>query len=111
MALNYNLSKIDNYEELLNESNQIKEPYKTIVLSTMLVGLGEVTDKNYNKFYNRINLIERINGAFLWDSETKTPIYIKEDDIKRMIGLKCNVVNESKAKFISTIKRMLPNEL
>jgi hypothetical protein len=111
MPLNYDLTKINNYEELLNDSNQLKEPYKTLILSTMIVGLGEITEKNYVQFYNRINIIERISGAYLWDSETKNPSYVEQDDIKRMIGLKVNVANQTKAKFISTIKRMLPQEL
>jgi hypothetical protein len=111
MPLNYNLTKINNYEELLNESNQLKEPYKTIILTTMIIGLGEITEKNYTKFYNRINVIERLNGAFLYDGEAMTPMYTQEDDIKRMIGLKVNVGNDTKAKFISTLKRMLPTDL
>jgi len=111
MPLNYDLSKINNYEELLKESKEMMQPYNTIVLSTMIVGLGEITEKNYNKFYNRLNTCERLNGAFLWDSDTKTPMYIQEEDVKRMIGLKVNVGNDTKAKFISRVKRMLPSEL
>jgi hypothetical protein len=111
MPLNYNLTKIENFEDLLKDNNQLQEPYKTIVLSTMVVGLGDITEKNYHKFYNRINLIERVGGAFLWDSETKTPIYIEVEDIKRMIGLKVNVANETKPQFISRIKRMIPQDL
>ncbi len=112
MPLNYDLTKINNFEELLNESNQLKQPYNTIVFATMIVGMGEITEKNYNKFYNRLNVVERINGAFLRDSVTRNETYIQEEDIKRMIGLKTNVGKDfTKATFMSNIKRMLPKEL
>lgn len=108
MSLNYSLSKIDKYEELI-ENDKIKQPYESIILSTIIIGMGKITKNNYEKFYNRISLIERINGAFLWDG--MKPCYIQEEDIKRMIGLKVNVSNQTKSKFLNTIKRMLPTEL
>lgn len=111
MPLNYDLTKVENFKELYNEDKSMKQLYQLIILSTMNVGMREITKDNYKKFYNRINVIERICGAFFFDSEGNGTLYIQEEDIKRLIGLKTNVANKTKAEFFSTIKRMLPTEL
>ena len=111
MPLNYDLTKVEDFKELYNEDKSMKQLYQAIILSTMNVGMREITKDNYIKFYNRLNTIERICGAFFFDSEGNGTLYIQEEDIKRMIGLKTNVANKTKAEFFSTIKRMLPTEL
>jgi hypothetical protein len=108
MALNYDLSKIENYEELL-EDGKLKQPYAAIVLSTVIVALSDITNENFDKFYNRINVLERLNGPFLF--QDKNPYYISKNDVKRMIGLNTNVSNETKAKFFNRVKRNLPENI
>lgn len=111
MSLNYDLKKVENYQELYNEDKTMNQLYQVIILSTMNVGIREITKDNYKKFYNRLNVIERICGAFFFDSESNNTLYIQEEDVKRLIGLKTNASNKTKAEFFSTIKRMLPTEL
>ena len=105
MALNYDLSKIKNYEELL-EDGKLSQPYSTIVLSTVIVALGDITNENYEKFYNRLNVMQKLTGPFL--HLENNPYHISKDDIIRMIGLNTNVSNETKAKWI---KRILPQNI
>ena len=37
---------------------QMKAEVNMIILLTMNIGMNEITEKNYNKFYNRIHLLE-----------------------------------------------------
>ena len=49
MALNYDLSQIKDYKklwersEITQENTQMKEPYRTIIFCTMIVGMREIT--------------------------------------------------------------------
>lgn len=108
MPLNFNLSKIkdsngnQNFSHLIDDKYDLKEPYGTIVILTMTVGINNITEKNYKKFYNRINLIEKIQGAYFYDGSIK-PLYIKEEEVKAMIGLKTNATNKTKALFLKEL--------
>ena len=103
MALNWNISKVENYEELLGKDNCLKSPHSTIVLATMQVGIDEITQNNWEEFYKRINFIEKVYGTYNYidgeDGKLK-PEYIKEDDIKRLIGLETNATRKSPTKFL-----------
>lgn len=107
MALNWNVAKVENYKELFDNTDEGRmiEPYSTIVIATMLVGINEITEKNYEKFYNRIHLIESIEGPYFYkDSE---PSYITLEDIKRLIGLHTNASNKTKLQFLKNFSRDL----
>jgi len=97
MPLNWNVKKVKNYEELFNEG-QMSEPYSTIAISTINVGINEITEKNYLQFYNRINMLERMHGTYFYYD--RTPKYITEEDIKRLIGLHTNASCKTKTQFL-----------
>ena len=103
MALNWNIAKVKNYEELLDKDICLKSPYSTIVLATMQVGLNEITQTNWEEFYKRINFIEKIFGSYHYIEDDKgkpKAKYITEGDIKRLIGLRTNATKKTPTKFL-----------
>ena len=101
MALNFNLEKVENYRELFDEKGEIKSPYGTIILATMIVGMNEITIKNHGQFYNRIHLVEKVNGTFFYD--LRSPVFITIEDIIRLIGVKTNASKKTKSQFIKDL--------
>ena len=104
MALNYDLTLIKNYKklwersEITQENTQMKEPYRTIIFCTMIVGMREITEENCSQFHERVSFVEKTKGSFFY--KNKKPLPISEKDINRMIGLKTNASLLTKAQFI-----------
>jgi hypothetical protein len=103
MPLNWDLTEVKDWGELFSPTD--KEGYQkmlhvpeTIITLTMAVGMREITEKNWERFYGRVRLLERIHGAFFY--RDKQPAYITEEDIKRMIGLHTNSSTLTKAQFL-----------
>ena len=112
MALNYDLREIKSYKRLFEKSietegSKMKEIPKTIILSTMSVGMREITKNNYIKFYNRLNLLENVYGTFFYERKRgkMNQRHIKLDEVERMIGLKTNASEISRSKFMSRIDK------
>lgn len=101
MALNYDLTRVKDYKKLWNRSDErleMKEPYRTIIFCTMIVGMREITEENCSKFLERVSFVERTQGSFFY--KNRKPLYISEKDINRMIGLQTNASLLTKAQFI-----------
>lgn len=103
MPLNWDLTEVKDWGELFSPTD--KEGYQkmlhvpeTIITLTMAVGMREITEKNWERFYGRVRLLERIHGAFFY--RDKQPAYITEEDIKRMIGLHTNSSTLTRAQFL-----------
>jgi hypothetical protein len=111
MSLNFDLRKVNQYKRLYKKTgdgnfklNQISE---TIILSTMSVGMGSITEKNWEKFYNRLHLLETIHGSFFYSRNRgkMIPRYITKDDVKRLIGLKVNVIDLTPGQFLKRFEK------
>ena len=90
MSLKANLTGISDWENKCCMPDKTFNPItKTIVFMTMSVGMGKITEDNWQEFWIRANLVERVSGH-----ETLEP-----GDIHRHVGLACNVAEESKARF------------
>jgi hypothetical protein len=109
MALNWDITKVYRHKNLYrkittmnNEGFELKEPYSTIIILTITIGINNITEENHLQFYNRVNLIEKLYGPLFYKSTSKKPVakYVTVEDVKRMIGLKTNAANISKAKFL-----------
>ena len=112
MALKWNLQNVKNFKKvayrtltekdrdyLPNEKQyRLKQKPESIILSTIIVGIREITEDNYEKFYNRLHLIESKNGAFFWKGKKED--YITMSDVKKMIGLKTNASEKTRARFL-----------
>lgn len=111
MSLDFQLSNIKDYKtKCWREDGEINAITNTLIFGTMIVGINEITNKNWKEFYARIHLSERVNGNYLHDSDRK-PRYINEQDIKDHIGLATNALNETEAKYLNKLKGMLKTKL
>jgi hypothetical protein len=101
MSLNWNAEKVENYEQvcLIGEGDEkrLNPVTHALIFHTMSVGLGSITKENAAKFYARVALVEKIDGASCHDG--KDPYYITADDVRNHIGLTTNVGNMTDAKW------------
>jgi hypothetical protein len=111
MALNYDLREIKGYKRRVysrvkSESGETQYKMKsipqTIVFLTMTVGMREITEKNWERFYNRAHLLETVHGSFYFVTKRGklVPKYISKEDIKSMIGLKTNASELTSRQFM-----------
>ncbi len=112
MPLNYDLSKIKSYNRFFEKSIEpdnfkMKDIPRAIILSTINVGMREITKDNYRKFYNRLSLLENVYGNFFYVRKRgkMIPCPIKLEEVERMIGLKTNASEISRTKFLSRIDK------
>ena len=98
---------------------QMKGEVNTLILLCRNVGISEITEKNYEKFYNRLHLLENtldrkddLKGAYctitfkVGDKEVVKPYQYTKEMIKDLIGLKTNAENLTKSKFLKNALRM-----
>jgi hypothetical protein len=69
-----------------------------IVLATMSIGINEITESNWEEFFKRVNFSEKAIGTFYYESGE--PLFIKEQDVKRLIGLHTNASKKTKKQFL-----------
>lgn len=121
MSLNWDLSKInggdfkavtqiespyDDPNEGIKKGDMIRNPVTTaIIWATMAVGLGEITEKNFEEFYRRLHLWEHSVQSFLSWGQDKDYAnrYITYDEVKAHIGLRTNVSKESDSVFFKKL--------
>ena len=75
----------------------------------MIIGIREITDKNWERFYNRINIWEKVFGSGYYKRNRKklVPILVTKEDVQRMIGLSTNASPLSDAKYQKHFFKML----
>ena len=105
MALHWDLADVENWEQLFNEdengNRKMITIYERILMHTMNVGIREINEKNWKKFYDRVYMHERVRGAgYYLDGR---PLYTTQEDVKRMIGLWTNASEFPKTKFLKNL--------
>jgi hypothetical protein len=107
MPLNWDLAKVENWNDLFtteeNGNRRMIFKNERIVMHTMAIGVRSITEKNWEKFYGRVQMWERIKGAGYYTHEGHQPIYTTQDDVKRMIGLETNASEFSKTEFLKRL--------
>lgn len=97
MGLNYDLTKVKDFESLAPDMTQ------TMVFTTMGVGMGDLTEKNAHEFYAR----SRIN-SLLWGLKDDP---VTPEVVQAYIGMKTNVSYETPSKWASrTVKYNMENQ-
>lgn len=96
MALNWDATKVRDFDKLTDEEAVIRE---ALIWSTLGVGISRITEKNYKEFYARLRFIELLNGARRYKDEMK-PKYFTLEEVERFIGLTTNASEFSRAQFI-----------
>jgi hypothetical protein len=106
MSLNWNIEKCANWKKLGTKQNW--PVTNALIWATMAVQMGEITQRNFEEFYRRLNIIESKNGTFLnrpgADGEYE-PYFITKADVVKRIGLRTNVGITSKSHFDAWIKK------
>ena len=92
MSLDWNLTKIENREEVCwekdeNGNDKLNPVTESLIWLTMGIGMGSITEENEFAFYSRIADTKRVE------------VPITPADIHQHIGLTTNVSKESDASF------------
>jgi hypothetical protein len=112
MALHWELGKVKNYKELCyhyleNGDKMMKGKTESLLFLTMVVGMCEITQKNWREFYTRIFMLERTHGSYFY--KDGKPDYYTPAEIQAHIGLGTNASNLTKTQFNKKIIEMLTN--
>jgi hypothetical protein len=116
MSLSWDLSKIENYDELFvdappdqGEGKVLDGLTQAIIYATMVTGLG----KNWSldtdfapELWARLHMIEKLQGPLV--TKQGEPYFVTFEDVRRRIGLETNVSPVSRSEFV---KRMLTNDM
>jgi len=73
---------------------------------SMFIGLGEITESNWEEFWTRLRLCEMTIGCFTSDG-TDNKRFITPDEVKAHIGLMINISPISRSKFNHKVVRWL----
>ena len=123
MALSYDVTKVKNAwfkvdqktldEEARDKRNSIfgptrykedgvtyemEQPLQTVIFLTMTLGMNKVTEKNKERFFNRIKFMESRTGAVMRLNDEPHPFTM--DMVEECIGLETNASTMTKAQFI-----------
>ena len=111
MPLTFNLKDIKVYKKLCyaeagtgedgKELYKINDNTERVIFKTMVVGLGEITEKNYVEFATRVLMYQGVVTS-------RNPLTVS--DIKQHIGLRVNVSNESRSKFMRRMEGVVYRE-
>lgn len=118
MSLDWNLKKIRDYKKLYRKIGEgergysptkptftLKSENERIIWLTMIIGMREITEKNWEQFYNRVNFYEKNTDSHLWKKlkNKLVPMYITKDQVQKMIGLSTNASTLTKNQFIKRV--------
>ena len=114
MALSVNVEKVydwKNYCYINIKDEKTGEKYaeynpatKYLAWGSMAIGIGEITQINYKEVYLRHEFIIKLSTI-----SNKMPITL--EDVRKNIGLKTNVVKETKGRWLSRISKSMFHEL
>ena len=84
---------------------EMEQPLQTVIFLTMTLGMNEVTEKNKDKFLNRIKFMENMTGAVMRLNDEPHPFTMEM--VEGCIGLETNASTMTKAQFIRNQTRSL----
>jgi hypothetical protein len=118
MSLDWNIKQIRDYIKLYRKIGEGERGYSAtqptftlrseserIIWLTMIIGMREITEKNWEQFYNRVNFYEKNTDSHMWKKQKNklVPMYITKDQVKKMIGLSTNASTLTKNQFIKKV--------
>ena len=77
---------------------EMEQPLQTVIFLTMTIGMNKVTEKNKDKFLNRIKFIEGRTGATMRLNDEPHPFTM--DMVEGCVGLETNASTMTKAQFL-----------
>lgn len=114
MALQYQLTRINGWQELcfhaaleddphrgIKKGDRVMTPFtEALIMFTMVVDMGEITEKNYVDFFDRLRFYELLHGRILsTHADFDGPKLTSLEDVKRYIGLSTNVSFQPEVKW------------
>jgi hypothetical protein len=107
MSLNWNISKIDNWEALRVEhedgTTSLDPLTESFIWKSMVTGLGRNWSLDLDfapEFYARIKLLEKLDGPLVFGGPYGDSYRVTYDDVLRRIGLSVNVSPVSRTAFL-----------
>jgi hypothetical protein len=80
-----------------------------LVIMTMSIDMGSITEKNWTEFYRRVNAMERLMGAHRRrknDEDEWENVYFTPAEVKAHIGLQANVAKTTDAQWRKRLMEM-----
>lgn len=96
MALSYDFTDVEGIEELHNDENE-RAISHSLIMATMSVGIGDLTEDNLQEFYVRIKFLER-DGTFMNANDKEYPFTLEM--LRKRVGLRTNVGYENRAPWL-----------
>ena len=116
MSLNWDLSDIENAEEICwvpdgkDGGYTLNTITETLIWSTIIVSLNQITEANAEEFYRRLTEYEVISGGLMVGT-TKEGERIERmptlKEIQNHIGLTTNVDNKSKREWTALLNYLV----
>lgn len=105
MSLRWDAKECD---EKAIDGDKAKLITKAIALLTMPVGIGRITEKNYEEFFRRASAYESAVGAFItnWTGKEFVDEPVTLADVKLRIGLWSNASPLTRAAFDRGLKQI-----
>lgn len=102
MSLNWSIESVKDWRKK-NRSKRNREILNVLIWSGLVVGISNITEKNYAKYYARLTAYEHLHGAYLYKGNK--PYYITIEDVMNWIGLCTNVAPLTAAQFEKVLLR------
>lgn len=100
MSLNWDITRVDEKVAYQTDENgdKIFGPYtNTIISMTFILDMGEITEKNLDEWYFRLELFQDMSGPLLQGPKGNKRLTI--DVVKDFVGLSTNVRTTTKTQF------------
>ena len=91
-------------EDTGEEYSEYNPATKYLAWGSMGIGIGEITQLNYKEVYLRHLFMNKL-------STISNVMPVTLEDVRKNIGLKTNVVNETKSKWLNRISKSMYWEL
>jgi len=74
---------------------------QSLIFASISVGLGEITRRNAEEFYRRLNMLETSDGAYrqVRKGTEIEPLLFTPEEVRDHVGLRVNVTDMTKAKW------------
>lgn len=107
MPLNADWGDVDGWKELHEDDEQYRIT-EALAFRMMNIGMWQITPANYEKYYVRLLITDKMYGCSLTKGGEDRPITLEE--VKRRIGLSANVSTLTDAAFKKKVWEYLSRE-
>lgn len=107
MALNWNIERCENWNELTDDNNW--GVTNALIWTTMIIGMNSITSDNSNEFFARVDTVQKATGELCNAANENgewNPYTITHADIVRRIGLGTNADHLTKTQFFKHVERI-----